>query len=276
MLWIVEWEDAVVSAPPLGFLFDLDGVFFVGDHAIAGGSETISWLDAEEIPYLFVTNTTSHPRTYLVDKLARCGVHTDPEQILTPAVAAHQWLIEHDRGPVALFVPDATAVEFGDLARLGPEGGSGVAAVVVGDLGEEWTFETLNRAFRLLMHEPRPSLVALGMARYWRDADGLTLDNGPFVEALAFASGAEPVVTGKPAAAFFEAACERLGLAPRDVVMVGDDIRGDIGGALDAGLRAVLVKTGKYHPADLELDVEPEAVLASVADLEAWLASRET
>lgn len=258
-------------APPIGFLFDIDGVFFVGDDSIPGGAETIAWLDAERLPYSFVTNTTSHPRSYLADKLARCGVHTDPDQILTPAVAAHEWLTEHGREPVALFVPDGTAAEFGDLARTPSDADAGAAAVVIGDLGEQWTFAQLNRAFRLLMQEPRPTLVALGMARYWRDTDGLTLDNGPFAQALAYASGVEPVVTGKPARPFFESACHRLGLAPQQVVMVGDDIRGDIGGAVDAGLRAVLVGTGKFHPADLELGIEPDAVLGSVADLPAWV-----
>ena len=261
---------------PIGFLFDLDGVFFVGEDAIPGGAETIAWLDAKRLPYTFVTNTTSHPRSYLADKLARCGVHTAPDEILTPAVAAHEWLVEHGREPVALFVPEPTAAEFGDLERTPAGADDGAAAVVIGDLGEGWTFGQLNRAFRLLMRNPRPTLVALGMARYWRDVDGLTLDSGPFAQALAFACGADPVVMGKPAAPFFRAACDRLGMAPPTVVMVGDDIRGDIGGAQDAGLRAVLVQTGKFHAADLELGIAPDAVIESVAALPTWYSDHAT
>ena len=168
--------DSVTSGPPgpaRGLLFDIDGVFFVGEDAIAGGAETIAWADAERVPYLFVTNTTSHPRSYLADKLRRCGVPAEPQQILTPAVAAHEWLTEHGREPVALFVPDATAAEFGDLVRVASDAESGAAAVVVGDLGEDWTFAHLNRAFRLLTADPKPALVALGMARFWKDADRL-------------------------------------------------------------------------------------------------------
>ena len=200
------------------------------------------------VPYLFVTNTTSHPRSYLAAKLARLGVPADPERILTPAVAAHEWLTAQRRTPVALFVPEATAAEFGDLPRVAADAESGAAAVVVGDLGEAWDFATLNRAFRLLTADPRPTLVALGMARSWQDDDGLTLDNGPFVQALAFASGADPVVTGKPAADFFAAAAHRLGLAASDIVMVGDDVRGDVGGAQDAGMRGVLVRPASSTP----------------------------
>ena len=147
---------------------------------------------------------------------------------------------------------------------------------MVGDLGEAWDFATLNRAFRLLTAEPRPSLVALGMARFWKDDDGLTLDSGPFVRLLAYASGADPVVTGKPAAGFFHAAAHRLGLAASDIVMVGDDVRGDVGGAQDVGMRGVLVKTGKFQESDLERGITPDAVLDSVADLPAWWARRLT
>jgi HAD superfamily hydrolase (TIGR01458 family) len=253
-----------------GLLFDIDGVFYVGDQPVPGGADVIAWAQDAGIPYLFVTNTTSHPRTYLADKLRRFGVPADPAQILSPAVAAHEWLTTQSRTPVALFVPDATGEEFGDLERVANDAETGAAAVVVGDLGESWDFATLNRAFRLLTADPRPPLVALGMARYWKDVDGLHLDNGPFVQALAFASGAEPVVTGKPAPEFFHAAAHRLGLAASDVVMVGDDVHGDVGGAQGAGMRGVLVQTGKFHTGDLEQGVTPDALLASVADLPAW------
>lgn len=260
---------------PRGILFDIDGVFFVGEQAIPGGKQVVAWANAAHIPYLFVTNTTSHPRSYLAAKLARFGVDVDPARILTPAVAAHQWLTEHARTPVALFVPEATAAEFGDLPRVSDDAESGAAAVVVGDLGQQWDFATLNRAFRLLIVEPRPTLLALGMARAWRDGDGLVLDNGPFVQALAYASGADPVVSGKPAAAFFAAAAHRLGVAPSDLAMIGDDVRGDVGGAQDAGMRGVLVKTGKFAAADLEQGISPDAVLDSVADLPHWWDSRD-
>ena len=264
-----------MTAAPEGLLFDIDGVFFVGDDAIPGGGDVIDWVNHSSVPYMFVTNTTSNPRTYLADKLQRCGVPAEPDQILTPAVAAHEWLTEHKCEPVALFVPESTAAEFGDLQRIPVAAETGAAAVVVGDLGGEWTFEALNRAFRLLS-EPDTALVALGMARFWKDAGGLTLDNGPFAQALSFASGIEPVVTGKPASAFFEAAAHRIGVTPDHVVMVGDDIRSDIGGAMDAGMRGVLVRTGKFHPDNLTQGIQPDAVLDTIADVPAWWSDAAT
>jgi phospholysine phosphohistidine inorganic pyrophosphate phosphatase len=53
-------------------------------------------------------------------------------------------------------------------------------------------------------------------------------------------------------------------------VMVGDDIRSDVEGAQRAGLTGVLVRTGKFAPADLDGNVSPDAVLDSIADLPEW------
>lgn len=45
-------------------------------------------------------------------------------------------------------------------------------------------------------------LVALGMTRYWRAADGLRLDVAPFVKALEHATRCAATVIGKPSKAF--------------------------------------------------------------------------
>ncbi len=247
-------------------LFDLDGVLYQGEHALAGAAEAVRWVQQGGIPHLFLTNTTSRPRAALVDKLAGFGVHTDAEHLLTPPVAAARWLAEHAAGPLALFVPEATRADFAAFAQLAPDH-EGAAAVVLGDLGEAWDFATLNRAFRLLMAPSRPPLVALGLTRYWQAGERLLLDVGPFVKGLEYAAGVEAVVTGKPAAAFYRAALDILGVAAVDTLMIGDDIRGDIEGAQAAGLKAWLVRTGKFRPEDLELGVRPDAVLESVAEL---------
>lgn len=257
-----------------GILLDLDGVLYVDDDPVPGAAEVVGWLAREGIPHQFLTNTTSRPRQAIVDKLTRMGVAATAEQVLTPAVAAVGWLQQHRIGRPALFVPDATAAEFAGLDPL-PDGvEDGAGAVVVGDLGEAWDFAALNRAFRLLMADPRPPLVALGLTRFWRAEDGLRLDAGAFVRALEYAAGCTAVVLGKPNEAFYGTAVDALGLEPAEVVMVGDDVRIDVEGAQRAGLRGVLVRTGKCSPSDLDGDVAPDAVLGSIADLPSWWAEQ--
>src|SRR5262249_7140387 len=137
-------------------------------------------------------------------------------------------------------------------------------------LGELWDFRTLNRAFRLLHHNPDAKLIALGMTRFWMASDGISLDVAPFVAALEHATGRQALVFGKPAAQFFLAGTAWLGAAPGNVLMVGDDLHADVGAAQAAGLRGALVKTGKFRPSDLESEIRPDVVLDSVADLPRW------
>ena len=58
-----------------------------------------------------------------------------------------------------------------------------------------------------------------------------------------------------------------------DPYRVGDDIEFDVKGAQDAGIRGVLVKTGKFRPEDLKKSIEPFAILESVADLPRFLSN---
>lgn len=250
-------------------LFDLDGVLYEGDKAITGAAETIQWFNTHSIPHLFLTNTSSKPRSVLVEKLAAMEIPASPDQFLTPPVAASQWLNQNTNGSIALFIPEATKAEFSDFDICTSTTGT-VSAVVIGDMGELWDFDMLNRAFRLLIENPEAKLVALGMTRYWLSKDGLRLDAGPYVSALNYATGREPVVMGKPAKEFYQAALNILNVNNDETVMIGDDIKGDIEAAQNIGLKTVLVRTGKFTPPDLEQGIDPDEVIHSVADLTAW------
>jgi HAD superfamily hydrolase (TIGR01458 family) len=251
-------------------LFDLDGVLYTGDTAIDGAASVINWCIDQAIPHLFLTNTTSRPRSALVDKLARLDIKSTPDDFLTPALAAQQWLRSNINGKIALFIPDATRDEFAEFDQCGHDAEQGAEAVIIGDLGEAWDFNTLNRAFRLLMNNADARLIALGMTRYWRAADGLRLDAAPFVKALEHASGREVIVLGKPSKEFYASALEKTGCNASETIMIGDDIRGDIEGSQNAGIRGLLVKTGKFQQTDLETGIKPCDVIESVADLPAW------
>lgn len=254
-----------------GVLLDLDGVFYVGDEPVPGAAAALAALRAAGMPTLLVTNTTSRPRAALLEKLARLGIPAEAGDVLTPAVAAGDWIRGHGIGAVAPFFAEATVADLGAVERLPEEAEAGAGAVVLGDLGEAWDFAALNRAFRLLMAPERPALLALGMTRYWRAPDGLRLDTAPFVKALEHAADVRAVVLGKPSPDFFAAALERIGCNAEETLMVGDDVRTDVGGAQAAGLRGALVRTGKFSPDDLEGEVRPDVVLDALADLPAWL-----
>ncbi len=251
-------------------LIDLDGVIYQGDRIISGALETLDWIRRRAIPHLFVTNTTSRSRDALLEKFEHLGFSAARDELMTPIVAATRYLGEHELHRVALFVPDATQAEFDTVEAVARDSEAQVDAIVVGDLGDAWDFATLNQAFRLLMREPQPRLIALGMTRYWRGPDGLRLDVAPFVKALEHAASCEAWVAGKPAPAFFESSLALLGCPTGDTLMVGDDIVADIDAAQRCGIRGVQVRTGKFRDADLDGDIEPYALLDSFADLPGW------
>jgi ribonucleotide monophosphatase NagD (HAD superfamily) len=68
------------------------------------------------------------------------------------------------------------------------------------------------------------------------------------------------------------AALAELGAVAAEAVMVGDDVDADIGGAKAVGMRAVLVRTGKFREETLAAAaVQPDTVLDSIAGLPAHL-----
>ena len=173
---------------------------------------------------------------------------------------------EHGYESVALLVGEALREDLDALKEL--KSGARADAVILGDLGDGFTAEVLNGAFRLLMDGAE--LVALQHNRYWRREDGLVLDVGAYAAALEYASGREGVIVGKPAEAFFQAAMGDMGLEL--AVMVGDDVEADVGGAMAAGLPGVLVRTGKFRKDALAARVTPTAIVDSIADVPALLA----
>jgi HAD superfamily hydrolase (TIGR01458 family) len=152
--------------------------------------------------------------------------------------------------------------DFADLE----EGVDDVEAVIIGDLGSAFGYDVLNHAFRQVMNGAE--LIALQKNRYWMRADGLSLDVGPFVAAIEFATGREAHVVGKPARGFFDGVLAGLGVGAREAAMIGDDIESDIGGALRAGLDTILVRTGKYREQLVrEAGIQPTVVVDSIAEV---------
>jgi HAD superfamily hydrolase (TIGR01458 family) len=247
------------------FLLDLDGTLYTDRGPIAGGPQALSQLRARAIPFRAVTNTTSQARAGLVARLQGYGYDIRSEEILTPVSAAVAYCRALGLRRVLPLVPEAA---WSDLVGLDlvSAGDPTSEAVIVGDLGEEWSFAHLQQAFKAVM--AGAALIALSKDRYFQRAGQLTLDAGPFVAGLEYATGTTATVVGKPSAPFYRAALEALGLHAGSVVMVGDDLWSDIEGAQRAGMAGWLVRTGKFREDKLgESGIVPERVIESVAEI---------
>jgi HAD superfamily hydrolase (TIGR01458 family) len=237
-------------------------VLYVEEEPIPGAVGALDRLRASPLGLRFVTNTTAYSRERTLAKLARLGFDVADSELVTPAALAVRHCLDGGRRRVALIMNSEVKRDFAALEEVD----EGSDAVIVGDLGPAFGYDVLNHAFRQVMNGAE--LIALQKNRYWLRGDGLSLDVGPFVAALEFATGREAYVVGKPARAFFDNAVADLGVSGAAATMVGDDIESDIGGALNAGLRAILVRTGKYREDRVRRSgIQPTAVVASIAEV---------
>ncbi|XP_022083563.1 haloacid dehalogenase-like hydrolase domain-containing protein 2 [Acanthaster planci] len=222
-------------------LIDLSGTLHIEDNIIPGAVEALERLRAAPVKLKFVTNTTKESTSTLHQRLQRLGFDIGVHDIFSSLTAARNVVTEGGLRPMLLLQEDARK-DFEGIPTDSPN------SVVVGLSPDSFNYATLNLAFRLLLDDAK--LIAIHKARYYKRLDGLALGPGPFVEALEYASGTKASVLGKPEKAFFLEALKSLGCRPDEAVMIGDDARDDVEGAVAAGLQGILVKTGKYRQGD--------------------------
>lgn len=236
-----------------GILFDLAGVLHVGDELCPGAAEALNRVRKAGLAVRFVTNTTRKTRIRLLERLRSLGLSIDAYEVFTAPLAARAYCRTNGLQPYLLIHPDLKP----DLADLETDEPN---AVLVADAGEAFTYNALNEAFRILIGDV--PLIAVAKNRFFKDDGQLILDAGPFVVALEYACSTNATVIGKPAREFFLAAIEDMNLTPGEVTMIGDDVEADVCGANDAGLQAILVRTGKFRDGD-ENRLPPNAYLAA-------------
>ncbi|EKE76157.1 HAD-IIA family hydrolase [Gallaecimonas xiamenensis] len=253
-----------------GLLCDLDGVLLVNDQPLPGALEAAQELKAT-LPLAFVTNSTRLTPKALAAKLVGLGLDISPKFILSPLSVAQSLLAERGIRRLWSLVAEGIQSAFDDYQQdqHHPE------ALVLGDIGPDWDYRCLNAAFNCLHQNPGIPVISLGLSTYYQGPQGLRLDVGPFARLLAEASGAELLVCGKPQQGIFALGAERLGLAPAQLAMVGDDLDTDVRAAQQAGLTGILVRTGKFRQQALDQGGKaPDVILDGLWALPAWLRAR--
>lgn len=241
-----------------GVLLDISGVLKDGRIAIPGSVEAVRKLRDAGLAVRFVTNETQMTRGTMVSCLLDLGYTVQEEDIVPPCPALISLLQQENLRPHLLVHPSVLP-EFDAIDQSNPN------CVVLGDAGDNFTYENLNKAFRILMNLEKPRLFSLGQGRYYSDS-GLMLDVGAFTAALEYAADVKAEIIGKPQPEFFKSALRDMGVVPEEAVMVGDDVVSDVGGAQNCGLTGVLVRTGKYRPVDEKHPtVHPDAIVDDLA-----------
>ncbi len=243
-------------------LLDLDGTLYIGNSLIPGATDAIEQLRKANIPLRFTTNTTTKSNASLIAKLRNLGIDAVDSELFGAVSATVAHLRSLDSPPVRLLLSDDPKADFTEFTI----DDSNPGAIVVGDMAKAWDQPLMQSCFEQMQNGAH--LIAMHKGKYWQTESGLRVDIGAFISGLEFVTGVEATVIGKPSKSFFDLAVASLGIPSTEVMMVGDDIESDIGGAQQAGLTGVLVRTGKYRPeTERDSDVLPDHVIDSIADL---------
>lgn len=238
-------------------LLDLSGVLYDGDTPIPGALEAVERAQKSGIALRFVTNTSQRTRASLLHHLRTLGFSLDGDQLFTAVDAARQWMQQRQLRPYCLVHEDILS-EFEEFDQSDPN------AVLIADAAEGFNYSTLNHAFQLCV--AGAPLLGVGYNRYFKSDKQLWMDAGAFIRAVEFAAGVDAVIVGKPSTEFFAQVMASTEARNEQTLMVGDDVIGDVEGALKAGLRACLVRTGKYRAGDENKIKGDYWVLDSIVD----------
>jgi len=251
-----------------GILFDLDGVLYVGPNVIEGAINAISDIKQRGYHCGFITNTSTLSSASLQKKLISLGFDIAENEIISATRAARIYLQQFDDPVCHLLLSDDVKQDFQHLSQSDSQ----ADFVIIGDIGDAWSYKLLNNVFNLLINGAQ--LIAIHKNRFWQTEHGLQMDIGGFISALEYASQKQSTIIGKPSPDFFQAALTELDLPSEQVAIIGDDIDSDIGGGQSAGLTGILVKTGKYRKSYADNSpIIPDLTIQSIAELPEHLSS---
>ncbi|CAG0965246.1 phospholysine phosphohistidine inorganic pyrophosphate phosphatase [Methylophilaceae bacterium] len=245
-----------------GVLFDLDGVLYTGSTVIEGAIEAVNRIRGSHIKCRFVTNTSTLSLASLQHKINALGFQIPANEIISAPQAALRYLQKQPNPVCRLLLADDVKQDFSAFTQSDTE----AEYIVVGDMGEKWSYQILNEVFNSLVNGAK--LIAIHKNKFWQTEQGLKLDIGGFIHGLEYASGAQAMIIGKPSSDFFQIALNDMHLKAAEVAMIGDDIDSDIGGAQQAGLQGILVRTGKYRQHYVEASgIKPDIIINSIREL---------
>lgn len=230
-------------------LCDLDGVVYVGRSAVPGAVAALAQARASGMRLGYVTNNAARPPEVVAEHLTKLGIPCQASDVVTSAQAGARVLAE--------LVPAGSKVLYiggpGVPAALEQRGFVAVSSIdddpvaLIQGYGRNVGWEQLaHGSYALFRGLP---WVATNTDRTIPTPRGKALGNGSMVAALIHATGASPIVAGKPEPPLMLESVERLA-ASRPLV-VGDRLDTDIEGGNRSGIPGLLVLTGVSSWTDL-------------------------
>lgn len=262
-----------------GLIIDMDGVLWHGNHAILGIVDFFLMVRELSIPFVLATNNASLTQQQYVDKLAGFGVTVSHSEILTSSMATAQYLsqrIDSEHKRVFVIGEDGLRqplIEQGftltDLYQVNQPDkniyGRG-ADIVVSGLDRKLTWDKLATA--TLNIRAGAQFVATNADTTLPTELGEVIGNGGTLAALVAATGVEPTVIGKPEPILYQQALQILNTDIHNTIAIGDRLNTDILGAVNAGIRSIMVLTGISKQEDInEVNYSPTWVMQDITEV---------
>ena len=246
------------------YLMDMDGVLVHEDHLIPGADTFLAELQANEIPFIVLTNNSIRTPRDLRARLAFTGLDIPEKSIWTSALATATFLGNQRPGGSAYVVGESgltTALH--DIGYTLTD--SSPDYVVLGET-RTYSFEAITTAIRLV--EKGSRFIATNPDATGPSREGSLPATGSVAALITKATGKEPYYVGKPNALMMRSALRAIGGHSENTLMIGDRMDTDVLSGLEAGLQTILVLTGISTVQSVEqYPYRPTKVLDSVADL---------
>jgi 4-nitrophenyl phosphatase len=256
-------------------IIDMDGVLWHGNKAIAGLTEFFDVLRAKNIRFILATNNASLTREQYVTKLANMGVTVVLDEILTSGIATALYLAEqYDPANTRVYVLGEDGASQPLVERGFTLTGLYEVNADVVVCGKDSTLTWDKLATATLNVRNGAAFIGTNADTTLPTEHGITHGNGAILAAIQTASGIAPVCIGKPEPIIYQQAIALLGAELNETIAIGDRLETDILGAVNTGIRSLMVLTGISSIADLvDSAYQPTWVLP---DLEAVTAALKT
>ncbi|MDB2705504.1 HAD-IIA family hydrolase [Pseudomonadota bacterium] len=270
-----------------GLIIDMDGVLWHGNIPMDGLVHFFEVLREKSVPFILATNNASLTQEQYVDKLSIMGVTVSKDEILTSSMATASYLNKHqphDKRRVFVIGEDGLRqplTDYGftltDLYQVDqPEKGiiGEGADIVVSGLDRQLTWDKLATA---TLH------LNAGAAFYATNSDtslptelGVVMGNGGTLAALEAVTGVKPISIGKPEPILYQQALEKLGTNAETTIAIGDRLDTDILGAVNSGMRSIMVLTGisSLEESD-KVDYQPTWIMQDIGEISRVLTNTE-
>ncbi len=250
------------------FIFDLDGVVYIGDDATPNAISVINELRKKNKLVSFITNNpTKSPGEY-VRKLTGLGIRCSEDEIFTSCQAVNYFLKSNFKDLEKKTVYVAGSKYLKEQVKITGAGvadllSGGQADIVVVGSHDKFDYNEIKIASLAIQHGAY--YVATNNDSSYPTPQGLLPATGALLASIEAVTGRKPVIAGKPGKYIF-GSCIKAD--PMRTIVIGDSLDSDIKGGINAGIRTGLSLTGLTRRSDLQVSaIKPDYVIDDLSEL---------